>query len=176
MVYYIGIVLVTLLIIGFQIQNLFSFIIENIFQKNTSLTSRTIIWDSALQSIGEHLLFGHGMLSGDAAKTLLWGQSATHAHNLMLDLLFSYGIFGVILFYWQFAPLDMQLRKYRSSRLSYIMKAFAISYCLLMITDFYIHIPVIYCFYFIAGNMLRLHDKTVHTQSNALLRSSSPGQ
>jgi exopolysaccharide production protein ExoQ len=59
--------------------------------RNSTLTGRTVIWNTAIEGIGRQPWFGHGFSS-------FWGRSMAHSHNGYLDILLDIGIVGLLLF------------------------------------------------------------------------------
>lgn len=102
-----------------RVQNLFAFIIEDILQKDLTLTHRTDIWDIAIEKIGESFLMGHGL--GDSTNFfsvsyILNGNlvSATwSAHNEFLQLLYESGLISlVLLLLFIFVSMSNERQKY----------------------------------------------------------------
>lgn len=90
-------ILMNLLIVFFRIQNVFSFIIEQILKKSLTLTNRTQIWDASYKYIFDKNFFiGHGYpIDGNFIYTFgtFW-----QSHNQILQMLYEVGLFGTILF------------------------------------------------------------------------------
>ena len=85
------IILFFLLINILRFQNIFSFIVVDILNKDLTFTGRTLIWDIALSLFLKNPLIGSG---ADCLKA--YGYS--HAHNFYLNLLCSVGIFPLLIF------------------------------------------------------------------------------
>jgi O-antigen ligase len=66
-------------------------IIVSIFNKTTTFSGRTTIWNSSVQKIQEHLLIGNGW----AEVPLNWRWNVEQCHNTFLDILF---VGGIVLF------------------------------------------------------------------------------
>ena len=71
-------------IMAFQIQDIFSFLIVGVLGKDLNFTHRTGIWNTAIQLIGEKLLFGYGYLGDSDYASLFNFTVATHPHNYLL--------------------------------------------------------------------------------------------
>ena len=101
-------IILLILIMVFNIQDFFSFILINVIKKGVTLNSRTIIWRDAINIIKSNFVIGYGNLSSDnVANYYLYGT--THTHNFLLELLFTTGIVGTIsfLFFYNKAFTDM---------------------------------------------------------------------
>lgn len=84
------------MIVGFNNLGVFSFFIENILDKDVTLSTRTIIWDAAIEMIKESPYFGYGYL-GDGSKYITFGSGRQRdAHNTILQYMLQHGIVGFI--------------------------------------------------------------------------------
>ena len=66
------------------------------FNRNTTLSGRTYIWDSAIHAIQKNWLLGYGIQSPEVLKATFIGFS--HPHNLFISILYYGGIVGLLLF------------------------------------------------------------------------------
>ncbi len=91
-----------ILIVNFNIQSKFAFLIENILHKSLDLTDRTYIWEKSLNQIYDNFIFGCGFQSEEMFANVIVG---THPHNYMLYQLYNFGIIGtgLLLLLWDFA-------------------------------------------------------------------------
>jgi len=78
-------------ILLFNIQQYFSYFIENILGKDLTLTSRVYIWNNAVDYIENNFFFGQGVLD---SATVLYQLSATHPHSFYLNIFYQSGLFG----------------------------------------------------------------------------------
>lgn len=74
----------------FNVQALFSFLIEDVLGKGASLGARMDAWRAAMALIARHPLTGNGTWPVETVKTFLGGQA--HPHNQMLDILLRGGL------------------------------------------------------------------------------------
>lgn len=77
-----------------RIQNLFSFIIVDLLNKDITLTSRTYIWDNAMAFIRENRIWGVGY---EFALTIIKQLSLSGTHNMIVGILFHSGLVGVLI-------------------------------------------------------------------------------
>ncbi|WP_423220497.1 O-antigen ligase family protein [Bifidobacterium imperatoris] len=88
-------------IVVFRIQNIFSFLIVDVLHKSLTLSDRTYIWDSAIESILSHLILGTGItdsLSGNVHLKLSYLVKDIFAHDLYLDYLLMGGVPALCIF------------------------------------------------------------------------------
>lgn len=76
------------LIVYFNIQNYFSFLIENILHKTLSLHDRTYIWEVVLAKIARSPVWGYGTMY----ERVKWYSRILLAHNLWLQIMLAGGI------------------------------------------------------------------------------------
>src|SRR5699024_800515 len=85
-----------IMIVGFNNLGVFSFVIENILDKDVTLSTRTIIWDAAIEMIKESPYFGYGYL-GEGSKYIVFGSGRERdAHNTILQYMLQHGVVGFI--------------------------------------------------------------------------------
>lgn len=82
----------------FNISNfkMIQFIVERIFNKNITLTNRTMLWNSCLNLIMKSPLFGYGYKTADENRILFNNIYYTSPHNLALSILITAGMIGFI--------------------------------------------------------------------------------
>jgi len=76
-----------------------------------TLTGRVGIWDYTLESSLEHPWIGHGFHSFRNVVPAFGVFEAWHAHNELLQLFYTYGIVGLLLFIAVYGSLYLQLRR-----------------------------------------------------------------
>ena len=88
-----------LLLIFFNIQYYFSFIIESLLKKSVTLTGRTILWKRSIEVIAEHFLTGYGVEYGEVmANRLRASASVSTTQNGFLDILYVGGVIQFFIF------------------------------------------------------------------------------
>lgn len=108
---YLTLIGLELAIVFFRIQNLFSFIIVDLLDKDLTFTGRTKDWDLALNLIPNNLLFGHGMMDQATEKIVL---GDVFCHNSLLEQLFRGGIVYFLVFSFAIFMISKQLKKINS--------------------------------------------------------------
>lgn len=139
-------VLVLFLIMAFDIQNHMLWLLRLVGKsaKATTLNSRTIIWEKALNIIKQNIIFGIGELSVEQVEGYaLYGME--HAHNLILDLLLKTGFVGTISYlYFYIGFLSKYFRKALKTP-GFILVITLIGYFVLSMMDDYPFTPYVYC-------------------------------
>jgi len=98
-------------IVIFRIQNIFSWLIVDILNKDLTFTHRTTIWDRTIGLIKKHWILGYGKESTQIVAYKLGKLTFTHAHNTLLDVTYKYGIIGLTSFISMIIATVKQLTK-----------------------------------------------------------------
>lgn len=105
------------------------------FDQLSTLNARFEIWYTALLAFTMHPWFGQGPQTYGFVYKMLKGHKAPHAHNIVLDTLLSYGIFGTLLLIGYAFSLWKEI--YRSYKKNKDPAIFAMILCFFVI--FFIH-------------------------------------
>lgn len=100
-----AVIISVLLVFGvsiFNIHNVFSDILVSL-GKGTTLGARTIIWSHTIPALFSVPLWGYGHINNGSFQTIVglnpvWDAEGNHAHNLLMELWFTNGIIGLILY------------------------------------------------------------------------------
>lgn len=139
-------IVILFLIVVFHAQNWILWLIAIVGKgdKASTLNSRTIIWEKALNIIGHNPIFGIGELSTAQVESYaLYGVN--HAHNLILDLLLKTGIIGTISYLFFYIGFVSQYLKKTLKSSGFILVITLVAYFVLSMMDDYPFIPYIYC-------------------------------
>lgn len=79
------------LIVVYQIQNKFAYLVEVVLRKDLTFSTRTIIWNSAINMIEKSFLIGYGAVENNN-RYIEIGSSSFNAHNIILQILLMGGI------------------------------------------------------------------------------------
>jgi O-antigen ligase len=92
-------VILFFLIVVFRIQIIFSFIIEDLFQKDLDMSYRTFVWDAALFYVAKSPIWGYGFVEDlwelITLSNINW--MPTSAHNYFLDICLRGGLISLFL-------------------------------------------------------------------------------
>lgn len=87
----------------------FAFFIENVLEKNLTLSSRTKIWNLTFSLLSDHMIIGYGYLGANNYRTL-YASPYNHPHNYLLYNLMTGGIILLITLFVGFLIADSRLR------------------------------------------------------------------
>ncbi|SEF54865.1 Membrane protein involved in the export of O-antigen and teichoic acid [Eubacterium ruminantium] len=73
-------------------QNMFKWLIVDIFHKRLDLTNRIYVWDKAIKEIKEFPVLGHGY------QTFRFNSVIVTTHNEFVEVLYKCGIIGLVIF------------------------------------------------------------------------------
>ncbi len=110
--------LLSILLIEFNIQNLFKNIIENVFQKDVSLSDRIYIWEQAKNYIFQNPFFGYGY---ETDKIMAYKLLGNHPHNYYLFILYSTGIIGMFLILNLFREMSKMCRNTLQTKVGIVL-------------------------------------------------------
>ncbi|MCL2807811.1 MAG: O-antigen ligase family protein [Coriobacteriia bacterium] len=108
-------ILFFVLIIVFRLYDRLAWFIEDVLNRNMTLTGRTPLWDTALDRIQSNFIFGHGYYGTDQWRLDFLRNSS--AHNGYLDTLY---IGGVILLVLLLSILLYTMYKMKEGKGSYL--------------------------------------------------------
>lgn len=103
------------LIVVFRAQNMFSFVIEDVFGKSLTLSGRTRLWDTLWTLIGKNPVFGFGIMKSGVPQKLTGISFGQMAHNLIIDHLYKGGIVYLGLYLVVMILVYRKLRKYQNT-------------------------------------------------------------
>lgn len=111
------IIFLFLTVVYFNNLNIFSFIIEDLLDKDLTLSTRTIIWEHAKLMINESPLFGYGAIEGNRYVYFNeWNQK--DAHNMILHILLQTGVVGLSIIIFLVILMFKRLSIYKFNSIS----------------------------------------------------------
>ena len=126
------VVTVFVMIVFLRLQNVFSFIIEEVFDKDLTLTNRITIWDRAIEMIKKKPLFGYG------CGTLSTIVVDRNAHDFYLQIMLQTGLIGFLVYINIFrVALKDCLRENKTTICSLIISAVLCGYMVCGISEVY---------------------------------------
>lgn len=91
-------IFVNVLIVLIQNNPTIQFIITNIFKKDATLSTRTIIWERCFDILRENWISGIGFLSGTNYENLLGSSYYSSPHNMALSIMMTGGAVALIFY------------------------------------------------------------------------------
>lgn len=89
---------ISILVVYIQNSPQIQYILVNVLHKDTTLTTRTYIWNLCITSIQKHPFTGLGYLNSLNYQNLTNNVYATSAHNMSLSILISGGFIGLMIY------------------------------------------------------------------------------
>ena len=129
--------LVTIGIVIFQIQNLFSFIIVDILKKDITFTGRTTIWARSIENIVNSHFLGKGYADLSQRALENGGKGLVNAHNQILEICYLGGIPLLISFGAIIVVTTKPLYEKRKTSVAWLLTALLFIYGIMMIFEAY---------------------------------------
>jgi O-antigen ligase len=107
-----------ILIMFFQIQNIFQLILKSVLGKGDSIIGRIKLWEKVISYIRNSLIIGYGLETGVVRELKTGMNWASHAHNLILEILYQGGLVYFILFV---VLIDLCGKKMMKNKGSYVV-------------------------------------------------------
>ncbi len=119
------------------------------FQKDITMSGRTIIWKKSIEFIEKKPILGYGQ---ELFKVRLAKFGISHVHNIFLQILYNGGLIALILFLIFYISLIKKINLNENKKIKYIFKMYLYLYLFASIFDFYntkyiINIMYVCCFY-----------------------------
>lgn len=150
----------------FRVQELFAVFIEDVLNKNVTLTGRTNIWDLSYKYIEENIFFGHGYIND--GNFVLYNRELWQAHNQFIQTLYEGGIIGLFLLVLIFYKVVNKLENKNISVEKYnISIAFFAGFVIMLISEIYLYYPMAYVLFAIMINLHYLDEDKKEYQNNA---------
>lgn len=119
-----------LFVIVFKMQNLFKWIINDFLGKWNSLMGRMIVWERTLKFIKDSPFIGHGIQNSFVRASeynVYW--ASTHAHNMLLEVLYQGGAIGISLWISIVILAGKRIFVYRNTEESKIISLAFLGWC-----------------------------------------------
>lgn len=120
-----------------RVQEWFRYIIVDILKKDLTFTNRTYIWDDTLKYILNKPLLGYGQESELIRYKKGINFNAFHAHNLLLEILYTGGIIAFSLFIFNLVYIIMTLKNKENKEISKLLIYFMFIYLIVSLTEVY---------------------------------------
>lgn len=109
------------LIVFFDVANVFSNVLSLLFNADITFTGRTRTWETAIEWIQQRPVFGYGYEYAANMISKFNDNTATHCHNLYLDLCYRSGIVSLVLFLMTLYSCAKPLKQYKNNRLDTLL-------------------------------------------------------
>lgn len=136
-------VILHLSIVIFRLQEYFSFIIVDIFNKDLTFANRTDIWDTAMTVIQnsslDKLIIGYGdrFLLYELTGQLFYA----HSHNEILDIILKSGFLGLLLFLILIFISAKNLYKFQNNKIASVLIGVMFSFFIMSMSEKCFTIP-----------------------------------
>ena len=128
---------ITILVVGFRIQEHFAEFLATVLDKNATLTGRTELWDSAFGIIGSSPVFGYG-INDSVGAFVPWRGMYWQVHNQWLQLLYDGGIVAASLFVMFICAAGRNLEKSRElDKVIIPAKSTLLAFMVMMVSEIY---------------------------------------
>ena len=104
-----------ILIVIYNMQYLFAFIIEDFLHKDLTFTNRTIIWQRSLDFLNDKLLLGAGYMNAQEYGNIMQNEFFSHPHNYYLYIILNGGIVLAIIILFGYILADKQIMNYKNT-------------------------------------------------------------
>lgn len=141
------------LVIGFDFQNHFVSFFDTV-QKDLTFDFRTYFWNSGLEMLKNKPLLGFGNIYGRYYKLYLGLEG--HAHNMILEILFTGGIVGFISYFASFISINNNIVYKNERNNTNILNIGIVIFLMLGLMDFYATMLPIYLLLLIVDNDNRI--------------------
>lgn len=122
-------------IVVLKLQNIFSFIIEDLLHKDLTFTGRTYIWDYVLKNLSNNLIFGHG--DKQFSYTLSTGTAVKSTHNQILQVIYNYGLISLLIFFLIIFIAMKVLKNNKDNQITKFLSLCIFMWFIMMITESY---------------------------------------
>lgn len=162
-------IILTVSIVLFRIQNIFSFLIVDILHKDITLTGRIYIWDKVLKYIYERPLVGYGVESYSyrcikmrsiAPLTYYDYYGALHGHCRFLEVMYRGGIILLIIYLLILIYSCRELMRHKNSMQAKIISITIFAYLTGMITEWYDYSPMFFALLVLGYNIQRFLNES----------------
>ena len=133
--------LISIAILIFRIQDVFSSFIVGFLHKDLTLTGRVYAWDLALEMIRENLFIGYGTINGGRLTIFdVWANtSSVSAHSYILEITLQGGLGGLASIVMAYVFAGRQLQKSRYSKLAIFLSVAIFAMIIMYITEGWVY-------------------------------------
>jgi Lipid A core - O-antigen ligase and related enzymes len=156
-------VVASVMILVFRIQEVFSFLIVEILNRDLTFTTRTNIWDRSLKLFREKMIWGQGYLPGRDFTEHLGSPYATHPHHFFLYLLVMGGCVFFFVLLWSIFSANRELNESIDSVCSKVVLFTLVAFLIMGLAEALVGTVLLYPMLILAmnvKNIVKLENKT----------------
>ena len=127
-------------IVMLRFQEIFSFLIVDILNKDITFTGRIYVWDKAINYILEKPILGYGNVSFQYSTIVF------STHNMILGIFHKVGALGAAIFLKFIIKICQKLNKTKGELISKFISIILLTYFIMMTTEYYNFEYIIYIF------------------------------
>lgn len=145
---------ISVLVIFFQLQNSFSWLIENVLHKDLTLSGRTLIWASTIQNILKKPLLGYGTTQGGRVNiNRIAGGVYYFSHNIFLEIIIQGGMIALLFYFIMYYFAGKELKHFPKTDMMVYINLALFFVLLMQFTEFalyepFANLPLILCFFY----------------------------
>ena len=131
--FYLSIILFVCIVL-FRLQDLISYFIENILNKDLTFTGRTDIWDNSINYFLQSPFIGNGLCNFSTRRILV---GIFHAHCTYLNVLIEGGIIGFTIYLIPFIMIGKKLKLFIKTKIVQIISIGFLCFFILTLMEVY---------------------------------------
>jgi len=156
-----------------RIQNSLGSIIENVFSKDATFSTRTVLWDNIIRRVAENP-FGYGVEHPyDSAHNLGGSFHYLHAHNELLDITYIGGVVALILYITILVKVGMKLMKYKEHALTSILSFSLFSFFIMFINEAHRSRPLYFAILILSLNIDKIINQYNYNKQESLIAKTT---
>ena len=145
----IGFMIIYVGVVVFRIHEAFEYFIVNVLNKDLTLSSRTILWDYALEYIRENLWIGMGTMDGGRVLFIPTATGQLYSsHSFFLEITVQVGIIGLIIYISMYINAGRRLMASKGNRIYGIVLSALLAMLVMYMTEGWIYQPLQYMLLF----------------------------
>lgn len=121
----------------FQIQNVFTVIVQRLLHKNMNFTGRTNIWSTTIELIKRNFLLGYGVQPSSIRVVIYNNINAVNSHNEFLEILYHGGIVLGSVFFYMIYLIVKKLNSNKDSIVAKLGTVLLFTYFIMMLMESY---------------------------------------
>lgn len=136
--------IISIAIVAFNIQYVFSYIIENILERNLTFTSRTRIWPIAINRFLSNPIIGYGAITSNDFSGFFGRWIVSHPHNYLLYIVMSGGIILFLILLLGIRRASINLTEFKHEEIRLILLITIVCFAIMGIAESLTEAPLLY--------------------------------